>query len=329
MSDKPKPPPIVPRVNAQGLIEYVDIYTGKVVAIQSTPNDNFLNSRFENLVKITTPQGEVWIEKHMDPTRLIGPKKSPEYSLAWASLVAQKLLTPRERINKSDPLNGKPYTLKEALSSFEIDQQVFSLWRKNHQEFGEIIDAALQEQAQYLQDEALMTARSTTHPSQVAVSSLQIDTLMKQAKQANQQRFGEKQKIEHSGEIAHTIVVETGIRRGQPIPAGFEDAIRDATPKQDERKFIERDADGHAITDSLEGVTGPSPGLPEIEAEPEAGSQEEAWSAKISESNDGQKRELHEAAPKEYNQAKSLLELATACEDSKPVTIPDLTDKPF
>lgn len=296
-----------------------------MVAIQSRPNDDFLSARFDNLVEIDTPQGKVWIEKHIDPAKLLGKKTTTPYSLAWAHLVAGKLLTPRERLSPSDPINGKPHTLKEALLALEIDPPTFAQWRKNHEDFGNIIDAALQEQAQFLQDEALMTARETTHPNQVAVASLQIDTLMKQAKQANQQRFGEKQKIEHSGEIAHTIVVETGIRRGQKIPEGFEDAIRDATPKSDKRQIIERDESGHAI----EGVARYSDGDAGAEIAAKENS-EEARAAQVDQSpGDQRERQSASLQSQQFRDPRPLLDLAAESENQEPVAIPDLTDKPF
>lgn len=241
---KPTPPAIAPRINNQGLVEYIDIFTGQVVAISTSPEDNILNHRFDDLIKIDTPEGPVFLEKHLDPDRVLKhsrstPRHHPPYSLAWAKIITQRLLNPREMLNPSHPHHGKPETLKEALKSLQINPSVFAEW-KTKEEFGQAIDQALQEQAQYLQDEALEISRLTSDIKTLPIKQFQTDILMKQAKQANQARFGDKQKVEHSGSVAHTIVVETGIRRGKDfIPPGFEDAIRDATPKGDERKVLQ------------------------------------------------------------------------------------------
>ncbi len=244
MMTLPKPPPIAPRINDQGLVEYVDIFTGQVLAIQSTPNDDFLHNRFENLVEIDTPHGRVFIERHLDPGRILRSGVSRHiFSLAWAELIAQKLLEPRHRLNAHDPTNHTPYTLKEAVATLEIPYATFTKWRAR-EEFGAIIDNALQHQAQLLQDEALIQARNTTKSSEVSLSQLKIDTLMKQAKQANQQRFGDKQKVEHSGSVAHTYIISTGVNKNAvAIPEGFEDAIRDATPLRAAREDQPKDSE--------------------------------------------------------------------------------------
>ena len=62
------------------------------------------------------------------------------------------------------------------------------------------------------------------------VASLQIDTLMKQAKTADSSRFGDKQKLDVHHKAVHTIVLDTGIRRRSDpeslLPEGFEEAVK-------------------------------------------------------------------------------------------------------
>lgn len=250
MSDHPKPPPTVQRINNSGLVEIVDIHTGKVLCIQPTPNDDYLHNRFENLVKIDTPDGPVYIERHLDPGRVLkkhSRASHPQFSLSWAELVVAELLTPiysrakLQALHQDDltqkltmPAPDRAMTLTQAVRKLELPMPTFTKWRNISEEFNAIIDSGLQAQAQLLQDEALTTARQTTRKDDVPVASLQIDTLMKQAKSADSSRFGDKQKLDVTTKAVHTIVVETGIRRrSNPeslLPPGFEEAIRDATP---------------------------------------------------------------------------------------------------
>lgn len=253
MTDHPKPPPFTTRINSQGLVEYVDIFTGQTLAIQPTPNDDFLHNRFENLVKIDTPEGPVYIEKHLDPARVLNKrtrKPVQQFSLSWAHLLANALLdvpaqaTARFGIDP-DPNDRSPgvpprplpavLTLAQACQKYELPTSLVSRWRNESEEFNAIIDSSLQAQAQWLQDEALTTARLTTRKDDVPIAALQIDTLMKQAKSADSSRFGDKQKLDVRHTAVHTIVVETGIRRhADPealLPKDFAEALRDATPK--------------------------------------------------------------------------------------------------
>lgn len=292
----PTPPPTAPRINSEGLVEYIDLFTGKIVAVSSQPSDNILNRRFENLIRIDTPEGPVFLERHLDPDRVLRRYQNkveaqPQYSLAWAHLVSQRLLNPRHKIDPSHPHHNRVETLHEALAAFKLDPTAFSQWRQK-KEFDDIINAALQTQAQALQDEALIIARETTDPKQLSINQFKADTLMKQAKAADTQRFGDKQKVEHTGQVAHTILVETGIRRGQPIDmTGFEDAIRDATPIELREKTAKAGGDD-----------------PTLEAA--------AWPPK--------------AAPeKQTGPPRSFLDDIAQSDDSPAVQIPDLTDTGF
>lgn len=216
----PKAPPTATRINDQGLVEVVDLFTGKVVAVQSSPNDDFLTARFDNLVEIETPDGQkVWIEKHLDPGRILRhiasqkkTKATSQFSLAWGQLLAGHLL------------DGD--TLTRACVHTGLRLSTVKRWMLESADFKAIIDQAKVMRAETLQDEALDAARH----HQKNEPKLHVDTLMKQAALADPEQFNPKTKVEHSGEIAHTFVIETGIRRNQPIPLGFEDAIRDATP---------------------------------------------------------------------------------------------------
>lgn len=201
---KPTPPTTKARINDQGLIELVDLYTGRVIAIQRKPDDDLLRNHFDNLIRIETPEGPVWIEKSIDPAKVL-KRKHPKYSKFWADLVAGEIL------------NGK--TIGEALATHHLDFATHTYWKNTQTEYRTIIDEAKRARAELFADEALVNARSPS-PNKTRINHLQW-----QAEKADPDQYGQKQKMEHSGSVAHTIVVETGIRRNIPPPQGFESVI--------------------------------------------------------------------------------------------------------
>lgn len=351
MSDHPKPPPTVQRINNSGLVEIVDIHTGKVLCIQPTPNDDYLHNRFENLVKIDTPDGPVYIERHLDPNRVLkkhSRQSHPQFSLAWAELVVAELLTPiysrakLTQLHQDDstqkltmPAPDRAMTLTQAVRKLELPMPLFTKWRNISEEFNSIIDSGLQAQAQLLQDEALTTARQTTRKDDVPVASLQIDTLMKQAKSADSGRFGDKQKLDVTTKAVHTIVVETGIRRrSNPeslLPPGFEEAIRDATPIN-ERKAEVRGSSGDDRAIEAEA----SPGSQALWEVPQAFPKEEARAPVTTDRDPWSTSEPAPLPRFQDNQtpsrppSRSLLEDArNALVDTESRPIPDLEDSEF
>lgn len=211
----PKPPAIKARINNQGLVEIVDLHTGRVVAVQGTGNiEDYLRSRFDNLVRIETEEGPVYLEKHLDPERVIHRSRAKHtYSLTWGYLLVEAILTGQTR--------------RKAAMDLQIPHATISQWCEEHEEFRELLENAEKNQARLLHDEAIDTARSTTSKDDVPQAALLVKTLQQAAALADPERFGVRQKVEHSGNVAHTFVIETGIRRGLPPPPGFEEALRD------------------------------------------------------------------------------------------------------
>lgn len=334
----PKPPPTAPRINSEGLVEYIDIFTGKVVAVSSHPQDSILNHRFDNLIQIDTPEGPVFLERHLDPDRVLRRYRNqvetqPQYSLAWAHLVSARLLAPRQKIDPSHPHHNRVETLTEALSHFKLRAETFTQWRAR-KEFDDIINASLQAQAQSLQDEALIIARETTDSKALSIKQFQADVLMKQAKQANQQRFGDKQKVEHSGEVAHTILVETGIRRKQTIiPEGFEDAIRDATPIELRGTVTGELSDDQALEEASWPPSEAAPSSqPITTADPSSRQNPKVFKSEDREASHPDQRPprtSQHAAFEKARPARSFLEFAAESDNSESVAIPDLTDSSF
>lgn len=219
MSEAPRPPPTITRVNNQGLVEVVDLFTGKVLCVQSSGNtDDYIKSKFDNLVEIDTEQGKVFIERTLDPRLLsIGKdhRRKPQFSLTWAELLYGLIV--------------EGHTLTHACLKLDLPLAMVNRWRKQDADFEAIIAAAKLARAETLQDEALTVARdhSAKRPD------LHVHTAMEQSRLSDPAQYNPKNQVDHnhSGEIAHTFIIETGIRRNQPqLAAEFDEAIRDASP---------------------------------------------------------------------------------------------------
>lgn len=216
--DKPQPPPTVSRINERGDVEIIDLFTGKVVAVQEHGgNDDYLKNRFDNLTKIMTHDGrEVYIERHMDPARVMrNGQPQPQYSLTWAELLYDLLI------------NG--HTLTSATARLNLPLATVNRWRSHNADFAAIINAAKLTRAESFQDEAITHARKHGEPE----PHLLVSTLMSAAKASDPDQYNPKQKVEHDISVAHTFVVISGVDKVQSIiPPGFENAILDATPKR-------------------------------------------------------------------------------------------------
>lgn len=214
----PKPPTTKARINDQGLVELVDLFTGRVVAVQSDPSQtDFLASRFENLVRIETDAGPVFIERGLDASKItkhLSRHHKIAYSQYWADVIASHILDN----------NG----LDESLRKAGVTRVQHVAWKKEHKEYSDIIDEAFTARAEFYHDEALTVARSTKSSDEVAANKLKVAALQWSAERTDPDKFGAKQKVDvdHKGSVSHTIILETGIRRGIATPEGFKDVIR-------------------------------------------------------------------------------------------------------
>lgn len=196
--DKPRIPLTATRVNPQGLIEVVDLHTGQVLCIQKEPRDDFLQGKFDNLQRIDTPQGTVWIERGIDPAKVFLTAPQP-YSAAWADLLALRMVEHKE-------------TLPRACKALDLPYYLVTRWRREHPEFNATLQNARKDLAEHYQEEALDTARKATSATS-GPSKLKVETLKWAAEKADPDQFGQKLKVDAHHDHAVTVVLDTGIRR--------------------------------------------------------------------------------------------------------------------
>lgn len=200
---KPRPPLTHQRVNAQGLIEVIDLHTGRILCIQREPHEQFLQNKFDNLIKINTAQGPVWIERGIDPGRVLF-REQAAYAPGWADLLTNHMLE-QTKIGKSS-------SLSHACQAIGLPYALVCRWRREFPLFRETLELARKDRAELLADEALDHARTATADT-AKETSIKVATLQWEAERADHDRFGTKKKVDvdHKGSV--TFMLDTGIRR--------------------------------------------------------------------------------------------------------------------
>jgi hypothetical protein len=201
--EQPKPPATVTRTNPQGLIEIIDMHTGRILCIQREPHEEFLQNKFDNLTKVETPEGVVWIERGIDPHKVLF-RNAQAYSPGWADIIANTMLEQTKL--------GKSSSLSEACRILGLPYPLVCRWRREFPEFASSLEQARKDRAELLADEALDQAREVTadtaKPTAIKVAALQWE-----AERSDQDRFGTKKKVDHEHKGSVTYVLDTGIRR--------------------------------------------------------------------------------------------------------------------
>jgi transposase-like protein len=211
----PKPPRHFYRTNNVGLLEAVDVATGRVLAVQSSPYD-FLENKFDRLVEIKTPEGPVFIEKGLsfDHTK---KSYTQEYSSALADLICEKIV------------NG--YTVVEAAKEYGVDYASICRWRREKEEFRVAVAQATKDRAENFHDQAIMEARSVNSGDK----KLEVETLKWAAERGDPDKFGNKTTLRGDKDAPITWVIDTGIRRkGDP---GFEEP-KEKFPEEEKSEII-------------------------------------------------------------------------------------------
>jgi hypothetical protein len=202
----PTKPEHIARTNSRGLIEIVDINTGRVLCVQAS-SDDLLQDKWERLTRIDTPEGPVWIEKGLDLDLALKVKGIP-YSRTVSDLLCEKVV------------NGQ--TLVGACKDMNLDYSLICRWRREHTEFREALDQAKKDRAEWLHDEMLDRARHARTSARTHIEALQWA-----AEKADPAAFAPKA-LEKGGMQGNiTFVISTGIDRSL---AGVEE-VKDVTPK--------------------------------------------------------------------------------------------------
>ncbi len=215
---KPELPPHIARRNPRsGLIELIDLITGQVLLVQSSERD-LLESAWDRLTQINTPEGVVWIEKtiNFDYTK----SKLQPYSKLLADLICQQIALGQSLMESAEQIN--------------IDYATLCRWRRDQKEFQLAIKQAREDRAEIFHDLAISTAKKQKDPR------LKVDTYKWAAEKNDPEKFGTKTKIIGDPDAPLQIRLELGVRR--PGDAGFQDPEAAAEPvplASQEIKFIE------------------------------------------------------------------------------------------
>lgn len=205
---------IFPYLNEQGLVELIDIQTGKVISIQRS-KEILLEHEF---VPYETPSGTVLLQKGVS-LDMVYDRSAWAYSEFVVDMICTQIMEGKSLAEICRQKNYPPY-------------HVICRWRQKHPEITEMFNQAYKDRAEYLVGEAQELVDGCEE-TQEAINKVkaQADVRKWIASKDAPNRYGTK--VEVSGEIGATLVIETGIRRkGDP---GFnkDEAIheeKDITP---------------------------------------------------------------------------------------------------
>jgi hypothetical protein len=178
-------------VNAQGLIEVIDLHTGRVLCVQRTAKD-YLALKFEGLTRIETPQGPVFIEKGLDVDR-VRRSNALAYSPVIISLIAEKIT--------------EGMSLMRACEEVGVKYSLVCAWRLAYEEAKAALEQARKDRAEVLAERALEKAEKSKRPY------LEVETLKWAAEKGNPEKFGNQTTIKGDKNAPITFVLDTGIRR--------------------------------------------------------------------------------------------------------------------
>ncbi len=191
---KPQIPAHYHRRNERGLIEVIDLHTGRVLAVQASEK-TLLEMKWERLTRIDTPEGPVWIEKNIN-FDIVGRLTEYPYSQLLADLICEGVA------------NGK--TLPAACAEVSLPYSIVLKWKRDKAEFRTALDIARRDRANWMHDEVIQTARSPETSSKDKIAALQWS-----AEKDDPEKYGSK-KQEGAGTQPITVIISTGIDRKAP-----------------------------------------------------------------------------------------------------------------
>jgi hypothetical protein len=197
---RPELPKHFYRTNSRGFVECIEADSGRILAVQASTYD-LLESKFDRLIAITTPQGKVYMEKGLDPD-LIPELQAIPYSKLLADLICEKVAS-------------EGMTLVKACVAINVPYATVRFWRRTVEEFRDALQEAKRDRSEVFHDEAIDTARTKVSGKD------KIATLQWAAEKGNPQEYGAAKKgAEGGGTTIQIISINTGIKR--PGDAGYE-----------------------------------------------------------------------------------------------------------
>jgi hypothetical protein len=204
---KPQVPTTISRINDRGLIEILDVHTGRVLCVQTSYRD-LLEEKFDRLTRIDTPEGPVYVEKGIN-FDIVNHLRSVPYSKVLGDLLCQ------------DIVGGA--TLVRACAKLNLDYATVIRWQREHEGFKEALKTARKDRAEFLHDEILEKARTK------ASANTEIEALKWAAEVGDPERYSPKKKDMVAGGNTIQFIISTGIDRTQ-IPVA---EPKDVTPKEE------------------------------------------------------------------------------------------------
>jgi hypothetical protein len=195
---KPEMPPTYSRINRQGLLELIDLRSGRVICVQHSIED-LAQKKWDRLIRVDTPQGPVWLEKGLQFDKIYKSNELP-YSQVLGSLICQKMVE-------------EGLTLVKATKSLNLDYALVCRWKREHSEFRDMLHEARIDRAEYLHDEVIDEARASRDRKTT------IETLKWAAEKGDPERYGNKTKIIGDKNAPVQFIIGTGIVR--PGDSGF------------------------------------------------------------------------------------------------------------
>ena len=209
------PPNIYYRTNQAGLLEAVDIISGKVVAVQHAhkpydPNDT------EQYSKVVTPTGEtVYISKDLTVTGRAPDFYDRAYSKLHADLLVQKVI--------------EGFTPTKACAEIGIEYSVYNRWCREHKEFSDRIIQAKKDRAEKLHDEIFEIADTSGD------ARVRIDARKWAAEKHAPEVYGQKTKISGDAQAPLTFTILTGVPERESIDVTPQTETTGHLPSPDEK----------------------------------------------------------------------------------------------
>ena len=230
-------------INEQGLVETIDIYSGKVIAVQESKGDLF-KSRLELMTQVLIDGELVWIERGMSLDKYVSKAKWA-YSEVIIDIICQKLLEGK-RLGEICKQPGIP------------PYHILSAWRRKHSEADEKIRAARADYAELYREQVLEEAMSADEEN-VQTARLRMDALKWAAGVDNPDKYGAKTKVSHDVSGSVQLIVDTGIRRPEDIPIEAK-SVEEVTDGKDHRQaqIVESQPSGSGNSTTSSGDGTPS-----------------------------------------------------------------------
>lgn len=194
------PSRILHRRNDSGLIEAVDVLTGKLISIQASYRDLLTDRR--NLIEIDTEQGKVWVEEGIGLIPIL-KRKRILFCQIHADLLCQAIV-------------DQGLSFERACAEVNLTPGVVNNWKRERPEFAAALRMAKQERGEILRDRAVDTALDSID------TKLKVETLKWAAEKDAPEDYGQRTKITGDKNNPIGFIIDTGIRRELP-PGGSEE----------------------------------------------------------------------------------------------------------